>query len=256
MVQQVFPERTIYHESQLAGSVRDKCPSRRPMRLGARHRRLLATAGPCRPRCVLVRLLPPLRHHVIQWGQKGGVAFPSSRYWRRSELIAHGAVGETSWNVLERVTYVHRSRNRRGERTARKGKGTEHPATKVGKGRVDFPKGRWRKRNRQQSSTAEIVNRSSTVHALRDSGGVCFSVKDGVHSGPFCDPTAVLVCPRAEGLPLSQALTQLAFRSQKLLLRRTLTESIHGSIHGGLQRSPPGGISSLETDHARSCESR
>jgi hypothetical protein len=57
MVRQVFPERTFYHESQLASSVRDKCPSRRPMRLGARHRRLLATAGPCRPRCVLVRLL-------------------------------------------------------------------------------------------------------------------------------------------------------------------------------------------------------
>ena len=41
MVRQVFPERAFYQESQLAISVRDKCPSRRPMRLGARHRRLV-----------------------------------------------------------------------------------------------------------------------------------------------------------------------------------------------------------------------
>jgi hypothetical protein len=68
---------------------------------------------------------------------------------------------------------------------------------------------------KEESSTLEIVNRSSTVHALRNSSGVCFSVKDGVYSSTFCDPTAVLVCSRAEGLPVSQALSQLAFRGQK-----------------------------------------
>ncbi len=52
MVRQVFPERTIYQESQLATSVRDMCPSKRPMLLGAHHRRLLDTAGPSRPRCL------------------------------------------------------------------------------------------------------------------------------------------------------------------------------------------------------------
>ena len=52
MVRQVFPEITIYQESQLATSVRDMCPSRRPMRLGARHRRLLDTGGLSRPRCL------------------------------------------------------------------------------------------------------------------------------------------------------------------------------------------------------------
>ena len=70
----------------------------------------------------------------------------------------------------------------------------------------------WEK---EDSSTVENVNRSSTVHALRNSSGVCFSVKDGAYCSTFCDPTAVLVCSRAEGLPVSQALSQLAFRGQK-----------------------------------------
>ncbi len=41
MVRQVFPERAFYQVSQLAISVRDKRSSRRPMRLVARHRRLV-----------------------------------------------------------------------------------------------------------------------------------------------------------------------------------------------------------------------
>ena len=57
MVQQVFPERTFYLESQLASPVRDnvrlddQCVWARAIDVS------LATAGPCRPRCVLVRLL-------------------------------------------------------------------------------------------------------------------------------------------------------------------------------------------------------
>ena len=69
MVRQVFPERTIYQESQLATSARDMCPSRRPMRLGARHRRLLDTDGRKRPLCRGgARVGPPPFHHVKTMG--------------------------------------------------------------------------------------------------------------------------------------------------------------------------------------------
>ena len=40
-------------------------------------------------------------------------------------------------------------------------------------------------------------------------------------------PMAVLVCSRAEGLPVSQALSQLAFRSHQLRPPVIFTESIH-----------------------------
>ncbi len=75
MVRQVFPERTIYQRSQLASSVRNNCPSRRPMRLGARHRRPfghrrpIPAAVPC---CSAFR--PPLRHRVTKYGRKGRLA--------------------------------------------------------------------------------------------------------------------------------------------------------------------------------------
>ena len=65
--------------------------------------------------------------------------------------------------------------------------------------------------SRQQSKSSTVrrpFKRSGTQ-------GVCFPVKDGAYCSAFCDPTAVLVCSRAEGLPLSQALSRLAFRGQK-----------------------------------------
>ena len=72
-----------------------------------------------------------------------------------------------------------------------------------------------RTKEKEDTSTIEKENRSSTVQALRNSSGVCFSVKGGAYCSTFCDSTAVLVCSRAEGLPVSQALSQLAFRGQK-----------------------------------------
>ena len=93
---------------------------------------------------------------------------------------------------------------------------------------------------RKGSTNVIVVNRSSTVRALRCSSIVCFSVKDGVHFSTFCDSMAILVSSRAEcsnntrllaarlqsrmpyaalsgeGLPKARALSRLAFRGHKL----------------------------------------
>ena len=148
-----------------------------------------------------------MRHHVIKWGQRGRVAFPSSRYWRRSELNAISAKGETSWNVLERIIYVHRSRSRRERR--QRGREKERPGNETtGKGRVEVSKGRGRKRKRQQKSAVEFVNHSSTVHALRDPDGVCLSERNRCTFHHILRPN---VGPR-----LFTGRSQLAFRSQRL----------------------------------------
>ena len=158
------------------------------MRLGARHRRLF---GHRRPLQAAVRAGAPSNHHcvhhVIKWGQRGCVAFPSSRYWRRSELNAIRDRSETSWNVMDLISYVQRSRRRRRGKIAWKGKERKIRQRQDKKGRVNVPmndgeRGRVNTRKRKpfvdRSSAQELKRcvllskgRRLLQHILRPHGG-------------------------------------------------------------------------------------
>ena len=127
------------------------------MRLGARHRRLF---GHRRPLQAAVRAGAPSNHHcvhhVIKWGQRGSVAFPSSRYWRRSELNAIRDLSETSWNVVDQITYVQRSSRRRRGKIAWKGKERKIRQRQDRERPGRCPNDRRRKRTRQQSKKKTV----------------------------------------------------------------------------------------------------